>query len=118
MNISKFLSIELSTIRCVVVALIFFQLLAHAKCVNILCKQKNDGGTCKEFTFELDEIRDANNGEQKIMSRAKRSYVSKFKIEELLKLEVKKSVSNDLDMYPEKSGWLKTLSKNKFIVDF
>lgn len=109
MLILNFILNQLNTIRCTVVALIFFQLLAYTDCANILCNQKNNGGTCKEFisgrkTIEYHEMRDVINREIKIPSRLKRCYVSKFTIEELLKLKVKKTISNDLDMDPDKSG--------------
>ncbi|KAL5282994.1 BMP1.2 family protein [Megaselia abdita] len=99
---------KLNRIRCTVAALIFCQLLAHAYCANLLCNPKNDGGTCKEFIAGRNngyyKTRDVIEKGDEILSRPKRNYVSKFSIEELLELKVRKTISNDLDMDPEKSG--------------
>lgn len=106
---------RLGAIRgCSLVALIFFQMLfVHTDCANLLCSQKNDdGNTCKDFISgrsnndNNETMGDViNKGDEEIPPRIKRNYVSKFTIDELLKLTVKKTISNDLDMDPEKSGW-------------
>lgn len=109
MRILKFTSNKLNTIRCSVVTLIFFQMLARTVCANVLCNQKDDGGACKEFVSgwnksDYFEIRDVIKKENQITSRLESNYVSKYTIEELLELKVRKTTSNDLDMDPEKSG--------------
>lgn len=110
MKIFKLIFNKHSTISHTVVALIFFQMLVGTvDLVNLACVQKYDGGSCKEFisgwnNTEYNEVRDDIIVKNNTLSRLKRNYVSKFTIDELLKLKVRKTISNDLDMDPEKSG--------------
>lgn len=112
MKILTFISEKSNIIKPTVVELIFLQLLlGTADFANVACNQKGEGGTCNEFVSgwdktEYNDLKDTINIENNTVYRPKRNYVSRFTINELLKLKVRKSMSNDLDMDPEKSGLL------------